>query len=189
MAYSSLTRAAIILTVTPSSVAVANPLAGYGVVGSTQNMWTGNDSGLQGMQWAYSKDWVFHAIQIGSVAPSGYQISIYGSNDPRAFVPEPVNDRGRVPGSPYFVQPSGRDHALRLPIEIHPLNGDVTAGPANSWVLLPGPSDQAGTGVDVNPIISVGQMFLARRALISVRAVLTVSATPVGSLAIVACAV
>jgi hypothetical protein len=189
MAYSSLTRAAIILTVTPSSVVVASPLAAYGAVGSTQNMWTGSDSGLQGMQWAYSRDWVFHAIQIGSVAPSGYSISIYGSNDPRAFVPVSVNNRGEVPGSPYFVQPSGRDGALRLPIAAHPLNGDVTAVPANSWVLLPGPSDQVGTGIDVNPIISVGQMFMARRPLISVRAVLTTSATPVGSLAIVACAV
>jgi hypothetical protein len=193
--YHGLTRTALILTVTPASVAVAAPLTAYGVVGSTQSMWNGSDSGVQGMAWAHSKDWVFHAVQVGPVAPSGYTVSIYGSNDPRCFVPSSVGGRadlldtgngiqGSQYGSPYIVTPTGRDQALRLPIGTHVQNGDVLSVPANSWVLLPGPSDQVGTGVDVNPIISVGQMFHAKRCLLSVRAVLTASAGAVGSMAI-----
>ncbi len=192
--YHGLTRTALILTVTPASVAVANPLAAYGVVGSTQSMWNGNDSGAQGMAWAMSKDWVFHAVQVGPIAPSGYTITIYGSNDPRVFVPGSVGGRAdyindsvannSINGSPYLVTPTGRDNALRLPVGTHVQNGDVTAVPSNSWVLLPSPSDQAGTGVDVNPIIAVGQMFHAKRCLLSVRAVLTASAGAVGSMAI-----
>jgi hypothetical protein len=190
--YHGLTRTALILTVTPSTVALAAPLAGYGVVGSTQSMWNGNDSGAQGMAWAMSKDWVFHAVQVGPVAPSGYTISIYGSNDPRVFIPSSVGGRqdyindaqSQANGSPYIVTPTGRDAALRLPVGTHVQNGDVAAVPANSWVLLPGPSDQVGTGIDVNPIISVGQMFHAKRCLLSVRAVLTVTSGAVGSMAI-----
>jgi hypothetical protein len=190
--YHGLTRTALILTVTPASVVVADPTVAYGVVGSTQSMWNGSDSGAQGMAWAMSKDWVFHAVQVGPIAPSGYTISIYGSNDPRVFVPASVGGRARFEhdalsqanGSPYLVTPTGRDQSLHLPVGTHVQNGDVLAVPSNSWVLLPGPSDQIGTGVDVNPIISVGQMFHAKRCLLSVRAVLTVSAGAVGSMAI-----
>lgn len=200
MAHSSLTRAALILTVTPASAVVATPLTTYGYVGSSQNMWTGSDSGAQGMAWAYSKDWVFHAIQIGAVAPSGYSISIYGSNDPRIFVPDYAYDRNfsggasaGLNGSSTYgrldsVTATGRDGALRLPIAQHVQNGDVSLNP-NSWVLMPSPSDQAGTGIDVNPIISVGQMFYTKRPLLAVRVVLTASAAAVGSLGIVVCAV
>jgi hypothetical protein len=193
--YHGLTRTALILTVTPASVAVAAPLTAYGVPGSTQSMWNGNDSGAQGMAWAHSKEWVFHAIQVGPTAPSGYTISIYGSNDPRVFVPNSVGGRvdsletggrfGSQYGSPYIVTPTGRDQALRLPVGEHVQNGDVLSVPANSWVLLPSPSDQAGTGIDVNPITGVGQMFRTQRCLLSVRAVLTATAGAVGSLAIV----
>jgi hypothetical protein len=180
--HAGLSRTALILTVTPSSTAVAAPLTAYGTsIGCTQNMWTGNDSGTQGMAWALSKDWVFHAIQIGPTAPSGYEISIYGSNDPRCMIPLNINDRP----SPYVVTPTGRDAVNRLPIGFQVANGDSLAVPANSWVLLPSPSDQAGTGIDVNPITAVGQMFHAKRVLLSVRAVLTASAGAVGSLGIV----
>ena len=178
--YHGLTRTAIILTVTPSSALVAAPLAGYGAVGSTQNMWTGSDSGAQGMAWAYSKEWVFHAIQIGSVAPSGYEISLYGSNDPRLLVPPYVSQRP----TPYIMTPTGRDGALRLPIGTDIQNGDVTAVPANSWVQVPAPSDQGTIVIDYNPITAVGQMLYAKRPLIAVRAVLTATPAAVGSLAI-----
>jgi hypothetical protein len=197
--YHGLTRTALILTVTPASTAVAAPLTAYGTAGSTQNMWNGNDSGAQGMAWAMSKEWVFHAVQVGPVAPTGYTISIYGSNDPRVFVPNSVGGRvdslgtggqhGSQYGAPYLVTPTGRDQALRLPIATHVQNGDILSVPANSWVLLPSPSDQAGTGVDVNPITGVGQMFRTQRCLLSVRAVLTATSGATGSLAICVTAV
>lgn len=195
--YHGLTRTALILTVTPASTAVATPLTTYGVVGSTQSMWNGNDSGCQGMAYAYSKDWVFHAIQIGPIAPTGYTISIYGSNDPRVFVNANIGGRehfensalSQANGSPYIVTPTGRDQVLHLPVGTHVQNGDVLSVPANSWTLLPGPSDQAGTGVDVNPITGIGQMFHSKRPLLSVRAVLTATAGATGSMAICVMAV
>ena len=200
MAHSSLTRTAVILTVTPGSVAVAAPLAGYGSVGSTQNMWTGADSGAQGMAWAYSKDWVFHAIQIGAVAPSGYTIAVYGTVDPRVMLPASVYDRdfsggasAGLNGSSTYgrldsVTATGRDGALRLPIAQHVQNGDVGLN-ANSWVQMPSPSDQGAIVVDYNPITAVGQMLYTKRPLLAVRVVLTASAGAVGSLAIAVTAV
>lgn len=184
MASSSLTQTALILTVNPNSVAIADGTVAYGYVGAPVQQWTGTDSGAQGMPWVYAKEWIFQAIQVGPVIPSGYTISIYGTCDSRIILPSNIVRRL----SPYEVD-TVQAQPNHLPIPLTQALGDISL-PPSSWALLPSTSEQAGVGqIDDNPLIAVGQIMHAKRPLLAVRAVLTVSAAPVGSMAICVTAV
>lgn len=167
--YTSLSRTAIILTVNPNSVATADGTTAYGYVGGPSTMWTGGDSGAQGIPWALSKEWLFQAVQIGSTAPTGYTVTLYGTNDTRILLTKTAIKRT----SAYelqTVQGQAKSMQSELPVGL----GDVSL-PSNSWIPLPSLPDQGAVGVlDANPITAVGQCLHVKRPLLAVRAVLTV---------------
>src|SRR4030088_1920792 len=134
---SSLTQTALILTVNPNSVATADGTVAYGYVGAQANAWTGGDSGAQGMPWVYAREWIFQAVQVGSVAPSGYTISLYGTCDSRIILPSNIVRRATA----YEI--------TTVQKQVNPLATPVWAAladvrlPASSWALLPATSEQA----------------------------------------------
>jgi len=137
-----------ILTLNPSSTAVAAPLAGYGTTGL-------NDSGPYAMNEAMGfTKWTFSLI--GAVAGSGYTVTLYGTNDPKAYKAWMSSFN---PQSPH---------------------GNVTL-PASSWFVLPGPSEQSGTGTIANPMTPATPLFQFSGTLLAVRAVLTSVTAAAGS--------
>lgn len=110
-----------------------------------------NDSGMALNEAMNFTKWTFSMNQ----GTTGYTISLYGTNDPKAYA---AWKQGFNPGQ----FPNG-----------------ITL-PASSWFLLPGPSEQTGTGAIVNPITSTSVLFQYSGTLLAVRAVLTAATTPTG---------
>ena len=115
-----------------------------------------NDSGLSLVEARDYKNWTFTYIGGGT----GYSVSIYGTTDPVAYAQwrashDPQAYFNRVGGAPVL--------------------------PPTSWVLLPGPSEQTGTGVVGNPLTSSAPFFQFSGAIVGVRAVLTASAAAAGT--------
>lgn len=150
-----------ILFVNPSAAVLASPLTGYGVIG-------GNDSGQVMNEATSFTKWTFQMTGGGT----GYAVMIYGTADRLAYRAW-VNSLN--PGQPTFSAPS------------QPLIN--TAGLASSWFPLYGPSDQSGTGVPANPMTAANPSMQFSGELVAVRAVLTSSVTPSGSVTIIAAAV
>jgi hypothetical protein len=90
---------------------------------------------------------------------TGYTVTLYGTIDPAA-------------------RPNGQ-----------PIAKGSTAIPATSWFVLPGPSEQGGTGTINNPITGTNPLFTASLPLVAVRAVVTAIATPTGQGAVIGFAV
>jgi hypothetical protein len=92
---------------------------------------------------------------------TGYTITFYGTIDPAA-------------------RPNGI-----------PLAKGSTAVPASSWFVLPGPSEQSGTGGINNPINTTtgNNLLTCSLPLVAVRAVITAVSTPTGSGAVIGFAV
>lgn len=109
-----------------------------------------NDSGMALNEAMNFTKWSF-MLNAGT---TGYSISLYGTADPKAYA------------------------AWRNAINPGQSNG-ITL-PASAWFLLPGPSEQAGTGAIANPITSTSTMFQFSGSLLAVRAVLTTATTPTG---------
>jgi hypothetical protein len=69
---------------------------------------------------------------------TGYSVSIFGTTDPAAVVPSYPGGLYNQPGSfvanPAFAAPASNP----------------------SWFLLPSPSDIAGAGTEVNPLVAAG---------------------------------
>lgn len=140
-----------LLALTSSATAVASPLAAYGTLAV-------NDSGAFvtpiGLQ-----TYTFQIVQSGQAAPSGFEVTIYGTIDPIAYQAYTVN--GGVDGFTSVTGTSGPNFGVTFAI------------PATSWAPLPGPSENSGTGQSLNPITGTGIFFQAKIALVAVRAVLT----------------
>lgn len=151
---------------TSASAAVASPLTAYGTTTGP----TPNDSGAYVSPIGMSK-WTFQIIGAGANA-AGYSVTIYGTTDRVAYTAwsAAMNVGGTAFGG-------GID--------------GITAGiPASSWQVLPGPSDQSGTGSVTNPMISgSATWFTANIPLVAVRAVLTTIGSPSNSISVSAFAV
>lgn len=151
---------------TSASTAVGSPLTAYGTTTGP----TPNDSGAYISPIGMSK-WTFQLIGAGANT-AGYTITIYGTTDPAAYASfsAPLNSGTAITG--------GTD--------------GVTSGiPASSWQVIPGPSDQSGTGAVSNPMISgAATWFTANIPLVAVRAVLTtLTGSPSSSISVVGFAV
>jgi hypothetical protein len=119
-----------------------------------------NDTGIALCEARDFKSWTFMLTGGGT----GYSFSIYGTVDPLAYAVwrsqwNPQAYFGRVGGPPTL--------------------------PGTSWVLLPGPSDQAGTGTSANPLTEASPIFQYNGALVACRVVLT-TAGSAGIAAVVA---
>lgn len=157
-----------LLMVPAAATAVAAPLTGYGTIG-----W--NDSGArlfsfrgftkpsfqicpQPPQYPYSSNNT-------TLLPNGWGISVYYTLDKTLnTIQNNSNKSGGI----------SLDGSTQLPI--------------GSWILLPGPSDQSGTGVDANPMLSgTNPILSASRAAAAFRVVVTsVGGTPSAGVAVYA---
>ena len=101
------------------------------------------------------KTWAFQ--QLGGT--TGYSVTIYGTIDPSLYT--------------YLDSVTG---AIATPQQL------ATIVPASSWVPLPGPAEQTGTGTIANPMVSgTTNFFQYNGTLVAVRAVLTATVTPTGT--------
>lgn len=119
-----------------------------------------NDSGMVLNEALGFTKWTFTLLGGGT----GYSVSVYGTNDPTAHI---VWSQKMNPGQ--YTTPASL--------------------PASSWFLLPGPSEQTGTGTIANPMTGTAPVFQFSGSLLAVRAVLTASATPAGSITVAVLAV
>jgi hypothetical protein len=182
---SNLVSAYILTNVTaPTAVAInaAGQTTAYGTIGF-------NDSGgWLGEARAYTK-WTFELEQVGTVALSGFSVSIYGTTSPAAEQTWwNAIYGGAYSGSPSAIaQPGG----IALPINgITNATGYVPGVASLNWRLLPGQTDQGGTGLIANPLVA-GQtsLLVVSMRLSMIRAVVTQSAAPTGTFNLVASAV
>ena len=113
-----------------------------------------NDSGMALNDAMDFSKWTFSGVGGGT----GYTVSLYGTNDPVAYAAwkQSINP-GAYPGGPVTL-------------------------PASSWFLLPGPSEQSGTGAIANPLVAgSSNLFQYSGVLLAVRAVLTAVGTISGT--------
>jgi hypothetical protein len=146
---------------------VATPLTGYGTIGV-------NDSGYFAMPEAIgSSKWTFQLVRSPSSATtfSGLSVTIYGTIDSRAYADWKNSNEPAAYG-------------LNLT-----QGGVPQTIPADSWFVLPSPSDQTGAGAAVNPLTAPGSFLYCSLNLVAVRAVLTGSTTPTGSCDVIGFAV
>ena len=168
------------LAVTPSSVAVTLPAYGAnannvyvpgtsGYLPGLPNPVLGNDSGVFLTEAKGFTKWVFQLLGPGATA-AGYTITILGTIDPQVQYSIDVSQQNpQTPSNLY---------------------GSRTSIPATNWFVIPGPSEQTGTGTMANPLVSgTTQIFQANLPLTAVRAVLTTIGTPTASAYVVAMAV
>jgi hypothetical protein len=157
-----------------TTTAVATPLTGYGTV-SNQNgvaLAGGNDSGVWGCAAMGFTKWVFQLL--GNL--TGISVTLYGTIDPNAYLVYTANSGvdGFTTGSLYLGGAPQRS---------------AVAVPASSWFVLPGPSEQTGTGSIANPLTSTTPLFVASMPLVAVRAVVTTSTAAAGNGSVIGFAV
>lgn len=134
------------------------------------NATIGNDSGVQMLAAKGYTKWIFQIVGPGAFAATtaAFTVSIYGTIDPnlaRLAYQTGANYPGQQGQSPS-------------------LEASLTAIPASSWFLLPGPSEQTGTGSITNPLVTSATgaaLFIASLPLVAVRAVLTGTAPTTGT--------
>jgi hypothetical protein len=150
-----------LLSVAPTAALVAAPTAAYGTIGL-------NDSGGLLHTLAGFTKWRFQIIGAGATT-AGYSISIYGTLDPALL---------------NYVYQQGPHSGLPMD------TCAVTAIPATSWQLVDSPSDQSGTGVVANPMVTGASTTCASNTgWYAVRAVLTATASPTLPITVLASAV
>lgn len=147
--------ATILDGVNANTTAITNPLAGYGTTGY-------NDTGIVGAEARNWTKWAFQMRQNGTSAAT-FEVSIYGTVSEAAYI--------------QWMQ------AFNPGQSVSSFFGTVTVN-ASDWFLLPGPSEQSGTGSISNPLTTTSPFLEYSGALIAVRAVLTTQGTA-GSISIV----
>lgn len=138
------------------------------------NPTVGTDSGIQMLQAAGYTKWTFQLVGPGVTAATtaAFSISIYGTIDPN-ILQQSYQTAGNYPSS------VGKDPSF---------TASLTAIPATSWFLLPGPSEQTGTGSITNPLTTAAAgptILTASMPLVAVRAVLTGTAPTTGTAPII----
>lgn len=129
-------------------------------------------SGPVGAEAQRFTKWVFHLgpNPEGSALPTGYTVSIYGTNDGNA-----INDEALVvsaTGVPTY-QTVGAPNA----------NYPAPGASGESWFLLPAESEQSGTGLMTNPLTAVGNSLYYNGPLLVVCCVIT-SSSPTGGVTV-----
>jgi hypothetical protein len=128
--------------------------------------------------------WTFSLIQTGTVALAGYQVTILGTMDPNANQTWWYAVQGRTPSGVSALPAGGSPSQL----------GSAALGyypgiPTTSWFVLPGPSEQSGTGVIANPLTPANPVFTCNLPLNMVRAVVTANSAATGSFNVAALAI
>ena len=122
------------------------------------------DSGIQMVEAIGCKEFTFQIIGPGA-ASTGYSITCYGTVDQAAYA------YGKAPGQTTVVYPNTAQQST-----IVGQGKGSTALATTSWVVLPGPSEQSGTGVMGNPMLSgSAQILKVSLTLVAVRCVATLS--------------
>jgi hypothetical protein len=124
----------------------------------------GTDSGIQMLSGAGFTKWVFQLAGPGANASgsAAFGVSLYGTVD-AGILSQVYSNPAQVGG-------------------FNPVNAEanLTMIPGYDWFLLPGPSEQSGTGTMANPMVTSstgGTMLYVSMPLIAVRAVLTTAPT------------
>lgn len=118
-----------------------------------------NDSGQVLTEAMGFTKWTFTLLGGGT----GMSVTIYGTNDPVAYAAWKASFNPAL-----YAQRTGGAPVL----------------PTSSWFALYAPADATGTGAPANPMTATNPSMQFSGGLIAVRAVLTASATPVGSLSV-----
>jgi hypothetical protein len=113
------------------------------------------DSGIQAPEGIGFSKWAFQMIGAGATA-AGYTVTLYGTLDPAAY-------------DDAFGRPYGGTGSRLLQVTAQ--GRGYTGLPATSWFPLPAPSEQSGTGVITNPMISgSASIMFCTMPLVAVRA-------------------
>ena len=169
-----LNRGAIVLlrNVQPSCTALANPLAGYGLIGV-------NDSGGYAIELQGFTKFKIQIVPVGATAVTGYTVTCYDTVDPAAWDTFINAGQGKIPASanPFPPQLQGFTNAT----------GYSPGVPPSSWVQTEGPSQQAGTGSTMaNPIVfPTSSYFVSSSTTSALRVCVTALASPTGTFNVV----
>lgn len=156
----------VLLTLNPSCAAQAVDGNGiptaYGTIGGA----TPNDSGVFVSPIGLSK-FGFQMLDGGT----GYTVTLYGTYDPLMYQA--------------FTANSGQD-GFGASVTV---NGVTYLAPKSSWVKIPGPSEQSGTGSIANPMTAAVPLLYTSQPFAAIRAVLTGVAAPSGTVRVVGFAI
>ncbi len=137
---------------------------------------TALDSGIQMAEAIGMKTWQFQFTGAGGII-AGYSVTLYGTFDRNAY--DIYHQLGDYTPNLVAASTTGRGSLLL---------------PATSWFVLPGPSEQSGTGLSLNPMVSgaggfTSQVLVVSMALTAVRAVGVVTGTPASDVSIIGFAI
>ena len=126
----------------------------------------GLDSGIQMTEAIGCKEFTFQLVGPGANA-AGYSVTCYGTTDQAAY----AYGKAVNPSQPTIVYPNTPAQQT-----IYGQGKGSTALPITSWVVLPGPSEQSGTGVMGNPMVSgSAQILKVTLLLVAIRVVATLT--------------
>ena len=181
------------VTTAATAVTVANGTTqAYGTIGL-------NDSGGQMMEATGYTKWVFQLISTSSTLPVGYAVTILCSCSPTVQITWTAASHG-VASAAYNAsrriappQISGLPNGVTLPLAtayqgISNASGFVPGVQPWEWHVMPGPSEQGGTGQIANPMTVASPFFIASFPVDAVRVVLSTIGSA-GSIRVVAKAV
>jgi hypothetical protein len=112
----------------------------------------GNDSGM-----IFNDAMAFTKFAYMLTPSDYYTVTLYGTLDKRAYDLWRYN----LNPNPYLPQWQGVAPTL----------------PASSWFILPGPSEQTGTGAQTNPMVQASPSLTTSMPVLAIRAVLTAIGT------------
>jgi hypothetical protein len=168
---SNLVSGYLLSNVNANSGVVSSPTTTYGVPGQG-----GNDSwGFASEVRAFSK-FIFNLEQIGTVALSGFAVTIYGTVSPLAYQTFQYAIQGRNPAGQTALPFGGNAQALASSAQ-----GFIPGIPAAAWSVLMGPNEQASGGASANPLTPTNPFFQGTGPISAIRAVVTTNTTATGS--------
>jgi hypothetical protein len=161
------------------------------------------DSGIWGVEAGYWTTWTFMGVRLYSADTiTGWTVTIYGTIDPRAYQLFNPEGYGFAPGSGITARGPGVGASSNATL-VNPFsdgggiigtNAGSTGLDTYSWIVLPGPAEQTGTGPATNPLVFTASgnpgMFQFKGNISAVRAVATCTAggTSTGTLVVLASA-
>ena len=141
---------------TASSTANTTPLTSYGTI------WTADTGICMADANCYTK-WTFQPIILTAGTLTAFGITVYGTISSNAWNQFQLNQ----------IQ-NNNANFLMAPTFI----------PATNWFVIPGPSEQSGTGLIANPLSLIGQSLSYSGPLTAVRCVLTTAVAGTATLGI-----
>jgi hypothetical protein len=154
--------------ITSATAVVSSPLTAYG----TLNV---NDSGGQATEGIGYSKWVFHLVATDATALSSLSVTMLGTISPFAYSTFTGVMGGKTP-TPQVPQ-VGPAYAPGY----SNATGFVPGVAPWEWFIIPGPSEQSGTGNIANPLTAYTPLLYTSMPLVAVRAVVTSALTGNGT--------